>query len=227
MGNPFIRRSYGYTLPPENLTTGQLSEAQRRDIQSRLNELGYVGINGQPRVVDGDLGRATSTTSNTRHAIREFQRRNGLADDGAPGAGTRAVLARDNAVTGPAYRASTSASTPTPTGGEGGATQGGATQGGATPTPGSTPTGGEGGATQGGATQGGATQGGATQGGATPTGGAMQQNTQQNTQQDTTRRMSQGAIAALVIGGAVLLGGIVILANRPRSNPKKSRRGRR
>jgi ribose/xylose/arabinose/galactoside ABC-type transport system permease subunit len=49
---------------------------------------------------------------------------------------------------------------------------------------------------------------------------------QQNTQQDTTQRMSQGAIAALVIGGAVLLGGIVILANRPRSNPKKSRRSR-
>ena len=190
MGNPFVRRSYGYTLPPENLTTGQLSEAQRRDIQSRLNELGYVGRNGQPLVVDGDLGPATGTTSNTRYAIKEFQRRNGLADDGAPGAQTRAVLARDNAVTGPAYRASTSASTPTPTGGEGGGTQVGITVGSTPAQPGATP--------------------------AQPG----------STQQDTTRRMSQGAIAALVIGGAVLLGGIVILANRPRSNPKKSRRSR-
>ena len=207
MGNPFVRRSYGYTLPPENLTTGQLSEAQRRDIQSRLNELGYVGRNGQPLVVDGDLGPATGTTSNTRHAIKEFQRRNGLADDGAPGAQTRAVLARDNAVTGPAYRASTSASTPTPTGGEGGGTQVGITVG---ATVGSTPA-------QSGATP---AQPGSTQSGATPAQPG-------STQQDTTRRMSQGAIAALVIGGAVLLGGIVILANRPRSNPKKSRRGRR
>jgi peptidoglycan hydrolase-like protein with peptidoglycan-binding domain len=215
MGNPFVRRSYGYTLPPENLTTGQLSEAQRRDIQSRLNELGYVGRNGQPLVVDGDLGPATGTTSNTRYAIKEFQRRNGLADDGAPGAQTRAVLARDNAVTGPAYRASTSASTPTPTGGEGGGTQVGITVGSTPAQPGATPA-------QPGSTQSGATpaQPGSTQSGATPAQPG-------STQQDTTRRMSQGAIAALVIGGAVLLGGIVILANRPRSNPKKSRRGRR
>ena len=52
MGNPFVRRSYGYTLPPENLTTGQLSEAQRRDIQRRLNELGYVGRNGRVIGID-------------------------------------------------------------------------------------------------------------------------------------------------------------------------------
>ncbi|MCD9030246.1 peptidoglycan-binding protein [Luteimonas sp. Y-2-2-4F] len=69
--------------PRDPMADGQLSLDERgdavRELQGRLAQLGYTGREGQPLVADASFG------ANTRHAVEQFQRDQGLQVDGAAG----------------------------------------------------------------------------------------------------------------------------------------------
>ena len=57
------------------------------NLQKQLVKLGYKGKNGKPLSVDGNFG------GSTEHAVIQFQKAQGLVDDGKVGDKTRAALA--------------------------------------------------------------------------------------------------------------------------------------
>ena len=73
--------------PGAMLRDGDRGEQVRR-LQESLRELGYEGRNGRALALDGDFG------ANTDHALRAFQRDNGLSVDGIAGPRTIASLER-------------------------------------------------------------------------------------------------------------------------------------
>lgn len=75
----------GYGTDKEVTPTHTLKE-----MQSKLNELGYLGQDDKPLTVDGIDG------ANTKHAVRAFQQANGLAVDGIAGVNTQGALFGSN-----------------------------------------------------------------------------------------------------------------------------------
>lgn len=74
------------TATPEVLRDGS-SGAAVRELQQRLNELGYRGVDGRPlETVSGKFG------PQTEHALRDFQTDRALKVDGVFGARTRDAL---------------------------------------------------------------------------------------------------------------------------------------
>ncbi|AWV06055.1 peptidoglycan-binding protein [Marilutibacter maris] len=73
--------------PGALLRDGDRGEQVRR-LQESLHELGYAGRNGRALALDGDFG------ANTDHALRAFQRDNGLSVDGVAGPRTIESLER-------------------------------------------------------------------------------------------------------------------------------------
>ena len=59
-------------------------------LQKQLAQLGYKGKNAKPLLIDGNFGESTE------YAVIQFQRTNGLIDDGKVGDKTRAALAGDD-----------------------------------------------------------------------------------------------------------------------------------
>ncbi|ENX53215.1 MULTISPECIES: N-acetylmuramidase domain-containing protein [Acinetobacter] len=59
-------------------------------LQKQLVNLGYKGKNGKPLSIDGNFG------GSTEHAVIQFQKAQGLVDDGKVGDKTRAALAGDD-----------------------------------------------------------------------------------------------------------------------------------
>jgi peptidoglycan hydrolase-like protein with peptidoglycan-binding domain len=76
---------YGYAYNP-NATTSSGKTQSLSDVQRKLNQLGYVGSNGKPLVVDGKNG------PNTQFAVKAFQNKAGLSADGIAGTKTKQVL---------------------------------------------------------------------------------------------------------------------------------------
>ncbi|NLI21131.1 MAG: SH3 domain-containing protein [Clostridiales bacterium] len=85
--------------PTDTLRSGDTGEDVKK-VQQRLKDLGY--FTGS---VDGKFGNATAT------ALKAFQKKNGLAQDGVCGAITRTVLFAAS----PIYASATATPTPTPT----------------------------------------------------------------------------------------------------------------
>lgn len=59
-------------------------------LQKQLIKMGYKGLNGKPLNPDGDFG------NNTEYAVMQFQKKNGLVDDGKVGDKTRIALQGGN-----------------------------------------------------------------------------------------------------------------------------------
>ena len=85
--------------PTDTLRSGDTG-ADVKKVQQRLKDLGYF-----TDTVDGKFGTATVK------ALKAFQKKNGLSQDGVCGAKTRTVLFADN----PVYANATASPTPTPT----------------------------------------------------------------------------------------------------------------
>ena len=69
----------------DKLKKGSKGE-QVKTVQRILRMMGYKGSNGKDLSIDGDFG------SNTKYAVEEFQRKNGLGDDGIVGVKTWPAL---------------------------------------------------------------------------------------------------------------------------------------
>ncbi|MCF7221657.1 peptidoglycan-binding protein [Lysobacter sp. TLK-CK17T] len=72
------------------LRNGERGEDIRR-LQENLHERGYTGRDGRPLALDGNFG------ANTEHALRDYQRDNGLKVDGIAGPQTLGALAGQQA----------------------------------------------------------------------------------------------------------------------------------
>ncbi|MEA9482701.1 peptidoglycan-binding domain-containing protein [Xanthomonas campestris] len=71
---------------------GKLEQGERgeqvKQLQGQLAQLGAVGADGKPLHADGDFG------GNTKYAVEQFQRQQGLQIDGVAGQQTQAALAK-------------------------------------------------------------------------------------------------------------------------------------
>jgi RHS repeat-associated protein len=83
-GNTAI--DYGLAYNPSPASSSVENQKTLKDVQSKLNQLGYVGANGKSLTVDGING------NNTQFAVRAFQSKAGLTADGIAGPNTKATL---------------------------------------------------------------------------------------------------------------------------------------
>ncbi len=86
-GNPVIFTDpMGLFEKDTILKKGIYDNADVKELQKRLNSLGFVGEDGKKLVEDGDFG------SNTEYAVRMYQEQNGLKVDGIVGENTWSSL---------------------------------------------------------------------------------------------------------------------------------------
>lgn len=104
------------------MADGMLVQGERgaevQALQQKLVQAGYTGKDGQALNPDGNFG------ANTQHAVREFQKAQGLQEDGKAGRATLAVLAgavREPAATPPRSEAVPPQRQPSPDAAHGGA----------------------------------------------------------------------------------------------------------